>query len=150
MENSIENIIDIMLDEAKARQNRNKGGMEEYINTLQDSDTFYEEAFSDGEVTALENVFKRVRSVIEHNQNVTAKQQKQTIRLILRTESDFQKAKSTIKNPRFYIDDVFGTGEKIEVYAANDEYLKSYFEYGGTWTYDSSHDDVLKSLTGAY
>lgn len=57
-------VIDGMIDEAKYWVERSAGGMEEYLETLQDSDTFYNDAYSRGVLAGLERV-KRALEIEE-------------------------------------------------------------------------------------
>lgn len=45
-----------MLEEAIAERLENDGGMEKYIHTLEDSDTFYSEAYAIGKVDTLTEI----------------------------------------------------------------------------------------------
>ena len=49
----IANIIETMIAEAEKAKKENEGGMESYVNTLEDSDTFFDEAHAIGEYEAL-------------------------------------------------------------------------------------------------
>ena len=54
-------IVNQMLEEAIDERLRNDGGMEKYIYTLEDSDTFYSEAYSIGKVDALTEVIDMLK-----------------------------------------------------------------------------------------
>lgn len=70
MEKSIENIIDEMLDEAQIAVKKNEGGMDDYIHTLQDSDTFFDEAHAIGERDALARFRKALQPYIDQQQRI--------------------------------------------------------------------------------
>lgn len=53
-------ILKAELNIAKENQAENQGGMKEFLETLEDSDMFYNEAYSDGAVNALKKVLKRL------------------------------------------------------------------------------------------
>ncbi|WP_418181293.1 hypothetical protein ACNSOL_12360 (plasmid) [Aliarcobacter lanthieri] len=102
MQNKIIEIIKNELEEYKRNLIRFKGGMDEYKESLEDSDTFYNEASTLGSINALEYVLKKINSI-----NI----EKLSINIVYRP--DFDKLPN---NEDFEISNVWIYKEELELY----------------------------------
>lgn len=65
----IVDILDAMIIEAEKSKQDSKGGMEEYVTTLQDSDTFYNEAYDIGRFDALTKLKEALKPFLPTEEN---------------------------------------------------------------------------------